>query len=167
MARKSKSDRVHEILLLNPALRRDDPRIGELINAEAMLRKAQREARNAPLTVTSAAGTAKRSPEWVAVDSVNTMVRRLRNDLCIDRLSVKRSEAAGVKVKRSTEADKLLALHGADYATGRVLIPGLAAFLAVHGIVAEDMPEHSREAFTTDLADQAHLLDGIAERIKA
>jgi hypothetical protein len=167
MARKSKSDRVHEIMLANPVLRQDDPRIGELINAESLLRKAQREARNAPVTVMSAAGTAKRSPEWVAVDSVNTMVRRLRNDLGIDRLSVKRSEAAGVKVKRSTEADKLLALHGADYATGRILIPGLAAFLTAHGIVAEDMPDHTREAFVTDLADQAHLSDGIAERLKA
>lgn len=167
MARKSKSDRVHEILLLNPALRRDDPRIDELVNAEAMLRKAQREARNAPLTVMSAAGTAKRSPEWVAVDSVNTMVRRLRNDLGIDRLSVKRSEAAGVKVKRSVEADKLLALYGPDYGTGRTLIPGLAAFLAVNGIVSADMLEHSREVFEIDLADQAHLLEGLAERIKA
>lgn len=166
MARKSKLDRVHEILLLNPALRRDDPRIGELIDAESLLRRAQREAKTAPVTVMSAAGTAKRSPEWVAVDSVNTMVRRLRNDLGIDRLSVKRSEAAGVKVKRTTEADKLLALHGADYATGRILIPGLAAFLTAHGIRPEDMPEHHREAFETDLADQADLLDGIAERIK-
>ncbi len=167
MARRSKADRVHEILLLNPALRRDDPRIDELINVETLLRKAQRAARNAPLTVLSAAGTAKRSPEWVAVDSVNTMVRRLRNDMCIDRLSVKRSEAAGVKVKRTVEADKLLALYGADYGDSRMLLPGLAAMLSVHGIVAEDMPEHSQSVFATDLADQTHLLDGLAERIKA
>lgn len=166
MARKSKSDRVHEIMLANPVLRRDDPRISELIDAEAQLRRAQRAARAAPVTVKSAAGTAKRSPELVAVDHANTMVRRLRSDLAIDRLSVKRSEAAGVKVKRSTEADKLLALHGPDYSMERILIPGLAAFLTAHGIRPEDMPEHHREAFETDLAADAHLLEGIRERIK-
>ncbi|MFL9882031.1 hypothetical protein PQR66_03285 [Paraburkholderia agricolaris] len=167
MARKSKSQRVHEILVLNPALRRDDPRISELINAEAMLRKAQRAATNAPLTVTSAAGTAKRSPEWVAVDSVNTMVRRLRQDIGIDRLSVKRSEAAGVKAKRSNDADTLLALFRVDYLETKELIPGQAAFLAAHGILADDMPEHTREAFKADLLDQANHVPGITQRLKA
>lgn len=167
MARKSRSQRVHEVLVLNPALRRDDPRISELIDAEAMLRKAQREANNAPITVTTAAGTAKRSPEWVAVDSVDKMVRRLRADLGIDRLSVKRSEAAGVKVKRSNDADTLLALFGADYLEARELIPGHAAFLSAHGILADDMPEHTREAFKADLLDQANHVPGITQRLRA
>lgn len=167
MARKSKAQRVHEILVLNPALRRDDTRIDELINMEAMLRKAQRAANNAPLTVLSAAGTAKRSPEWVAVDSVNVMVRRLRADLGIDRLSVNRSEAAGVKVKRTQEAEKLLEMHGPGYSAHARLIPGLAAMLAAHGLVALDMPEEHREAFAADLVEQGHLVPGLALRLKA
>lgn len=167
MARKSMAQRVHEVLTLNPALRRDDPRISELIAAEAMLRKAQRAALNAPLTVTSAAGTAKRSPEWVAVDNVDTRVHRLRHDLGIDRLSVKRSEAAGVKVKRSQDAEKLLTLFGADYLHTRTLIPAQAAFLSAHGISDEDMPEHTREAFKADLMEQSEHVTSIVQRLKA
>ncbi len=41
----------------------------------------------------------KRSPELVAVDNANAAVRRLRNDLGIDPLSVKRSEA-GFRVRK-------------------------------------------------------------------
>lgn len=167
MARKSKAQRVHEVLTLNPALRRDDPRISELIDAEAMLRKAQRAAISAPLTVTSAAGTAKRSPEWVTVDNVDTRVRRLRHDLGIDRLGVKRSEATGVKVKRSKDAETLLALVGVDYVRTRDLIPGHAAFLSAHGISEEDMPEHTREAFKADLLEQSNLVTGIVQRLRA
>lgn len=151
MARKSKADRIHEVLLLNPVLRRDDPRLGELINAEAMLRKAQREARRTPLTVISAAGTAKRSPEWVAVDRVNTMVSRLRNELGIDPRSVKRSEAAGVKVRRSPKAQAIVDHQAYRYAEMADLMPGLAAAWAAYGIVADDLPEHQQERFRSDL----------------
>ncbi|WP_059866523.1 hypothetical protein [Burkholderia cepacia] len=166
MARKSKADRINEVLRLNPALSRNDPRISELIDAEALLRKAQRAAMNAPVTVETRNGGTKRSPELIAVESANAAVRRLRNDLGIDRINVKRSEAAGIKVKRSPEADRLLSLYGADYCTHRVLLPGLAAFLTAHGIGSEDMPEHSREMFVSDVAEQAELVDGIRDRIK-
>ncbi|WP_155836978.1 hypothetical protein [Paraburkholderia mimosarum] len=166
MARKSKSDRINEILRMNPSLNRDDPRIGELIDAEAILRKAQRAAKGAEVLSVTAAGNARRNPALVAVDSANTHVRQLRNDLGIDRLNVKRNEAAGIKVKRSTDADKLLSLFGPDYNEDRVLLPGLAAFLAAHGITAADMPDHSREAFEQGLAEQAHLMDGVRDRVK-
>ncbi|OWJ59144.1 hypothetical protein BWU74_18180 [Paraburkholderia caledonica] len=151
MARKSKAQRVHEVLMANPALRREDPRISELIDAEAMLRKAQRLAKNAPLTVASAAGTTKRSPEWINVESSTTMVRRLRQELGIDRLSVKRSEAAGVKVRRSQKAQAIVDSQAYRYSEMADLMPGLAAGWAAYGIVAEDLPEHQQARFKYDL----------------
>lgn len=166
MARKSKSDRVQEILRLNPSLNRSDPRIDELIDAEAALRKAQVAARKAEVLTATAAGNLRRNPVLIAVESANTHVRRLRNDLGIDRLNVKRNEAAGVKVKRTAEADTLLSLYGPSYNEDRVLLPGLAALLAAHGIMPPDMPEHCRGAFESDLSEQAHLMDGVRERIK-
>jgi hypothetical protein len=101
------------------------------------------------------------------VDNVDTRVRRLRHDLGIDRLGVKRSEAAGVKVKRSKDAETLLAIVGVDYMRTRDLIPGQAAFLSAHGISEEDMPEHTREAFKADLLEQSNLVTGIVQRLKA
>lgn len=166
IARKSKADRIHEILLLNPALRRGDPRIDELINAEALLRKAQRAAKGAPVTVQTRTGGVKRSPELIAVDAANTAVRRLRNDLGIDRINVKRSEAAGIKVKRSPDAERLLTMFGPEYVASSALLPGLAAMLCAHGIVSVDMPEQHRAAFERDLADQQDVLPGLLDRIK-
>ena len=166
MGRMSKSDRISAILRDNPALRRDDPRIAELIDAEALLRKAQRAARLAPVTIETGSGGVKRNPALVAVDSANTAVRRLRNELGIDRANVKRNEAAGVKVKRSPEAQKLIGLYTQDYFGDRNLLPGLAAFLSAHGIGPDDFPEYSRAAFEADLKEQAHLLDGVRDRIK-
>lgn len=165
MARKSKSDRTHEIILLNPALKRDDPRISELIEAEALLRKTQRAARNAPVTVATGTGS-KRSPELVAVDAANTAVRRLRNDLGIDRVSVKRSEAAGIKVKRSPKAEAILARQGDQYAEHAELIPGLAATWAAYGIVAEDLPEHQQERFRSDVETQADQVQPIRDSLR-
>jgi hypothetical protein len=155
-------------MLANPALRRDDPRIDELINAEALLRKAQREARGVAATTLTAAGTAKRSPQWVAVDSVNTMVRRLRNDLGIDRLSVKRSEAAGVKVKRSNQAENVLAAYGPAYGFHSDLIPGLAGLIAAHGLTAEDLPVEQRERFRADLAanEAGNTTESVRDRLR-
>lgn len=166
MARKSQADRIQDVLRLNPTLRRDDPRISELISTEAMLRKAQRAAGTKPVTVPTGTGSVKRSPEWVAVENLQTSVRRMRNDLGIDRLNVKRNEAAGLKVKRSPQADQMLAMHGADYCAGRELIPGLAGALAAFGLTADDMPEGSREAFARDLAAQADQIGAVRERFR-
>ncbi|MCP3713688.1 hypothetical protein M3I54_43930 [Paraburkholderia sp. CNPSo 3274] len=166
MARKSKADRINDILRLNPSLNRDDPRIDELIYAETALRKAQLAAQRAEVLTVTAAGNARRNPALIEVDSANTRVRRLRNELGIDRLNVKRNEAAGIKIKRTTEADKLLGSFGPDYNEDRVLLPGLAALLAAHGITAADMPDHSREAFEQDLAEQADQVDAVRDRIK-
>ena len=165
IARKSKADRIHEILILNPALRRDDPRISELINAEALLRKAQRSARNAPVTVPTGTGS-KRSPEFVAVDAAEKSVRRLRNDLGIDRVSVKRSEAAGVKIKRSPTAQTLIDQQAERYPEMADLLPGLAAAWAAYGIVAEDLPDQHQERFRKDLAEQAGHVQPVRERLR-
>lgn len=165
MARKSKSDRTHEIILLNPALKRDDPRISELIDAEALLRRTQRAARSAPVTVATGTGS-KRSPELVAVDAANTAVRRLRNDLGIDRVSVRRSEAAGIKVKRSPRAQHILDHSGHDYPDHADLIPGTAALWAAYGIVAEDLPEEHREQFRADLEAQADEVQPCRDRLR-
>lgn len=165
MARKSKADRIHEIQLLNPALRRDDPRITELINAEDILRRTQRAAKNAPVTVPTGTGS-KRSPEYVAVDRATTAVRKLRNELGIDRVSVKRNEAAGIKVKRTKEAQAIVDMGFDDYDVRSDLIPGLAGFYAAHGIVAEDLPEHHRERFRREVAEQESSIPAIRERIR-
>jgi hypothetical protein len=168
LARKSKADRIHEILLLNPALRRDDPRIDELINAEAILRRTHRAARNAPVTVQTGTGF-KRSPELVAVDNANTAVRRLRNELGIDRLSVKRSEDAGVKVKRTKEAQAIIDRGFSDFGQRVELLPGICPFYAAHGITAEDLPEEHRERFRQEVDEanrDGNVQQGIADRIR-
>lgn len=167
MARKSKADRINEILLANPLLKRDDSRIEDLIFAEGQLRKAQRVARSAEVLSASAAGTAKRHPSLIVLEHAEKSVRRLRNDLQIDRLGVKRNESAGVKVKRSNKAEEVLALYGPEYAEHSLLIPGLAALLAAHGLVAGDLPEVHQKRFRADLEAQSHLIAGIRERIKA
>jgi hypothetical protein len=164
MARKSKADRVNEILKSNPLLKMDDSRINDLIEAEAQLRKAQRAARNSEVIASSAAGSAKRHPALVALEVADKSVRRLRNELQIDRLGVKRNENAGVKVKRSSKFDEILAALGTDGPDPS--IPAEAAFMAAHGIVAEDLPEAHQEWFRTDLEKHIHLVDGIRARLK-
>ncbi|QTD91286.1 hypothetical protein [Burkholderia anthina] len=166
MARKSKADRVNEVLRLNPALSRNDPRISELIDAEALLRRVQRAAMKAPITVETRNGGTKRSPELIAVENANSAVRRLRNDLGIDRLNVKRSEAAGVKIKRSQKAQTIIDQQGDRYSELADLIPGVAAAWAAYGIVAEDLPENQRERFRSDLAEQADHIRPLRERLQ-
>lgn len=166
MPSKSKADRTREILYLNPSLRADDTRIAELFAAEGLLRKAQRAAKGKPVLTQTAAGNERRSPVWVEVDKREEAVRRLRNQVGIDRVAVKQAERAGVKRKRSAEADRLIALYGEDYAMRRALHPNIAAFLSAHGIVADDLPEPYREAFESDLAEQAEHVQPIAERIR-
>jgi hypothetical protein len=84
MARKSKADRVNEILKSNPLLKRDDIRINDLIFAEGQLRKAQRAASNSDVLSSSAAGTDKRSPALVALDgsSVHFVVPWMTASTC-------------------------------------------------------------------------------------
>jgi len=168
MGRKSKSDRINEVLRLNPALRRDDPRLGELFNAEDILRKAQLVAKKAAITATTANGGSKRSPEYVALDSATTAVRRLRNDLGIDRLALRRSEVAGVKIKRHPNSAHILAVWESD-PTGVLamldLIPGYAAASMAHGLTEADVPGVSREAFLAKLEEQRELIPAIRERI--
>jgi hypothetical protein len=166
LARKSKADRVNEVLLLNPTLSRNDSRIGELFAAEDLLKRAQKEAKKAPLIVQSASGSDKRHPAWVAVDNATTTVRRWRNELQLDRVSGKRLEAAGVKVKRSPEAQRLIELYGPEYDSHRILFPHIAALLAAHGIEAPDLPEQHRAAFESDLTAQAMHVPAIADRCK-
>jgi phage terminase small subunit len=123
MARKSKADRINEIIKSNPVLKRDDSRINDLIEAEGQLRKAQRAARTSDVIASSAAGSAKRHPALVALEQADKSVRRLRNDLQIDRLGVKRNEHAGVKTKRSPSFDKILEIFGPQYKENRGLCP--------------------------------------------
>ena len=166
MARKSKSDRINEILRLNPALSRTDPRIEELILAEGLQRKAQRAAKKTAITVTTRTGGVKRSPELIAVDAATVAVRRLRNDLGIDRVNVKRNEDAGVKIKRSPRAQHILDHSGHDYPDHADLMPGTAAIWAAYGIVAEDLPEEHQEQFRRDLADQAGDVPAVRDRLR-
>lgn len=108
----------------------------------------------------------KRSPELVAVDKAETSVRRLRNELGIDRRSVKRSEAAGVKIRRSQKAQAILDQQADRYAEMADLMPGLAAVWAAYGIVAEDLPECHQERFRRDLTEQADHVQPIRERLQ-
>lgn len=164
MARKSKADRVNEIMLANPLLKRNDSRIEDLIFAEGQLRKAQRVARGSAVLSASAAGTAKRHPSLVALEMAEKSVRRLRNDLQIDRLGVKRNETAGVKIKRSSTGDHLLNLYGPEYAEHSLLLPRLAGMLAAHGIDAEELPEKHRGLFRKHLEEQRDAITGIKQR---
>lgn len=167
MARKSIADRINEILQSNPLLKRDDLRIKDLIFAESQLRKAQLAARKSEVLSSSAAGTDKRSPALVALEQADKSVRRLRNDLQIDRLGVKRNEQSGVKTKRSPSFDRILEIFGPQYKDNRGLVPREAAFLAAHGIEVEDMPVDAQELFRADLEAQKDAVDGIRERLKA
>lgn len=166
MGRMSKADRVSSILRTNPKLGRDDPRIEELIAAEAHLRKTQRAARHAPVTVQTGSGSTKRSPEVIAVEHAQTAVRQLRTELELDRINVRRNEQAGLKVKRSPHAERMLSIYGPDYTQHRGLLPGLAAGLAAFGITPEDMPEHSRSLYAADLEEQAGELEEVRRRIQ-
>ncbi len=148
----------------NPSLNREDTRIGELLASEDLLRKAQREAKNAPITVATPNGGSKRSPEYVALDRIESTVRRLRNDLGLDRLSVKRNEQAGVKVKRHKNALNIIASwkdDAAHFLELLDLIPGYAAGVAAHGLTVEDIPEQAREAYTSKLNAELYLVDSI------
>ncbi len=164
MGRKSRGDRINEVLRNNPALRREDPRITQLLASEDLLRRVQREAKKAPVTVSTANGGSKRSAEYVALDKVETTVRRLRNDLGIDRISVKRNEQAGVTVKRHKNAHLIVAAWNNDPAKvldSLDLMPGYAAGVAAHGITVDDVPEQAREAFTAKLEEQRYLVESI------
>lgn len=164
MGRKSRSDRINEVMRINPSLNREDPRIGELLNSEDLLRRAQREAKSAPITVATANGGSKRSAEYVALDKVESTVRRLRNDLGLDRLSVKRNEQAGVKVKRHKNAHIIVAAWNNDPAkllTNLDLIPGYAAIVSAHGITVDDVPEQARDVFADKLEEQRYLVESI------
>lgn len=166
MGRKSRSDRISEVLRNNPSLNREDPRIGELLASEDLLRRAQRAASKAPITVTTANGGTKRSPEYVAVDRLENTLRRLRNELGQDRLSIKRSEAAGIKIKRSPRAQHILDHCAHDYPDHADLMPGSAALWAAYGIVAEDLPEEYQEQFRNDLAEYADEIQPIRDRLR-
>jgi hypothetical protein len=165
MARKSVSSRIDAIVKLNPALRRDDSRIRELLDAETLLAKCRKSALQTDAVIASRNGV-KRHPALVALDAAETSVRRLRADLQIDRVSVKAHENTGVKSKRSSKADEILALFGAEYTLDSYLMPGHAAFLAAHGLEAVDMPVEHREKFQADLEAHAGLVDGIRSRLK-
>jgi hypothetical protein len=106
------------------------------------------------------------SPRNFGLEAADKSVRRLRNDLQIDRLGVKRNEQTGVKTKRSPSFDRILEIFGPKYKENRGMCPGEAAFLAAHGIQAEDMPEDARELFRDDLEEQKGHVDGIRERLK-
>lgn len=167
MARVSKTARVEQVLRDNPQLRRADPRISELIDAEALLRRAQRAAKGSPVLATTAAGNAKRSPALVALEHAEKSVRRLRADLGVDRVGVKRNEARGAKVKRSPEAARLIELHGETYRADAALISGLSLGLAAHGVEAEDLAEGEQGAFAEDLAAEGpEALQAVRDRIK-
>jgi hypothetical protein len=166
MRRKSKASRINEVLLLNPTLSRNDSRIGELFAAEDLLKRAQEEAGKAPLIVQSASGSDKRHPAWVAVDNATDTVRRWRKELQLDRVSGKRLEAAGVKVKRSPKAAEIIARGFDDFAASVQLIPGYVGGLAAYGITADDVPAEHRELFESELAAQADEVPAIRNRLR-